>query len=89
MMNSKTNLTNIDDCSNIMIDVKNVSMKFNLGIEKGFSIKQWFVDLGKHKKKRKNESRKWKKKRSKTQCYILVKVVFITYKQVKLSKRMK
>lgn len=55
MMNSKTNLTNIDDCSNIMIDVKNVSMKFNLGIEKGFSIKQWFVDLGKHKKKRKND----------------------------------
>ena len=34
MMNSKTYLTNIDDCSNIMIDVKNVSMKFNLGIEK-------------------------------------------------------
>ena len=30
-------------------------MKFNLGIEKGFSIKQWFVDLGKHKKKRKND----------------------------------
>ena len=55
MMNSKTNFTNIDDCSNIMIDVKNVYMKFNLGIEKGFSIKQWFVDLGKHKKKRKND----------------------------------
>lgn len=55
MMNSKTNLTNIDDCSNMMIDVKNVSMKFNLGIEKGFSIKQWFVDIGKHKNKVNND----------------------------------
>lgn len=55
MMNSKTNLTNTDDCSNIMIDVKNVSMKFNLGIEKGFSIKQWFVDIGKHKNKVNND----------------------------------
>ena len=41
--------------NNIMIDLDNISMKFNLGIEKGFSIKQWFVDLGKHKKKNKNE----------------------------------
>ena len=55
MMNSKTNLTNTDDCSNIMIDVKSVSMKFNLGIEKGFSIKQWFVDIGKHKNKVNND----------------------------------
>lgn len=39
----------------IMINVDNVSMRFNLGIEKGFSIKQWFVDIGKHKKKPKNE----------------------------------
>lgn len=39
----------------IMIDVDNVSMKFNLGIDKGFSLKQWFVDLGKHKKKVKND----------------------------------
>ena len=39
----------------IMINVDNVSMRFNLGIEKGFSIKQWFVDIGKHKKKTKNE----------------------------------
>lgn len=29
----------------IMINVKNVSMRFNLGIEKGFSIKQAFVDM--------------------------------------------
>lgn len=29
----------------IMINVINVSMRFNLGIEKGFSIKQGFVDM--------------------------------------------
>ena len=28
-----------------MIEVKNVSMKFNLGIEKNFSLKQFFVDF--------------------------------------------
>ena len=35
-----------------MIDVRNVSMKFNLGIEKEFSIKQAFVNFfsGKNKK---------------------------------------
>ena len=38
-----------------MIEVENVSMRFNLGIEKGFSLKQWFVDIGKRKKKVKNE----------------------------------
>ncbi len=38
-----------------MIKVKNVSMKFNLGIEKGFSLKQGFVDFFKGKKKQKNE----------------------------------
>ena len=27
----------------IMIEVNDVSMRFNLGIEKGFSLKQWFV----------------------------------------------
>lgn len=37
----------------VMIDVDHVSMRFNLGIEKGFSLKQWFVDFGKHKKKEK------------------------------------
>lgn len=41
--------------NSIMIDVEDVSMKFNLGIDKGFSIKQWFVDIGKHKKKTENE----------------------------------
>ena len=37
-----------------MVEVDQVSMRFNLGIEKGFSLKQWFVDVGhgkKHEKK--------------------------------------
>lgn len=38
-----------------MIEVDNVSMRFNLGIEKGFSLKQWFVDIGSGKKKEKKE----------------------------------
>ena len=38
-----------------MIILKNVSMKFNLGIEKNFSLKQFFIDLLKRKKKKKNE----------------------------------
>ena len=38
------------DARNI-INVENVSMKFNLGIEKNFSLKQAFVDLFKKKKK--------------------------------------
>lgn len=38
-----------------MIKVNNVSMKFNLGIEKNFSLKQFFIDLLKIKKKKKNE----------------------------------
>ena len=44
----------------IMIDVNDVSMRFNLGIEKGFSLKQAFVDMfnkekRKHKKEQKND----------------------------------
>lgn len=39
----------------IMIKADHVSMRFNLGIDKGFSLKQWFVDVGKHKKKEKKE----------------------------------
>lgn len=38
-----------------MINIKNVSMKFNLGIEKDFSIKQAFVNLFTNKSKRKKE----------------------------------
>lgn len=43
-----------------MINIKNVSMKFNLGIDKGFSIKQGFVNLfdPKIRKKRKQEKEK-------------------------------
>ncbi len=40
-----------------MIEVKNVSMKFNLGIEKGFSLKQGFVDMFKKKEKINNDFR--------------------------------
>lgn len=38
-----------------MIEVNNASMRFNLGIEKGFSLKQWFVDVGSGKKKVKQD----------------------------------
>lgn len=38
-----------------MINIKNVSMKFNLGIEKEFSIKQAFINLFTNKGKRKKE----------------------------------
>lgn len=38
-----------------MVEVDNVSMRFNLGIEKGFSLKQWFVDVGSGKKKEKKD----------------------------------
>jgi len=38
-----------------MIEVENASMRFNLGIEKNFSLKQWFIDTAKRKKKEKNE----------------------------------
>lgn len=38
-----------------MIKVNNVSMKFNLGIEKNFSLKQFFIDILSGKKKKKSE----------------------------------
>lgn len=34
-----------------MIEIDHVGMRFNLGIEKGFSLKQWFVDIFSGKKK--------------------------------------
>lgn len=34
-----------------MININNVSMKFNLGIEKNFSLKLLFINMFKHKKK--------------------------------------
>ena len=40
----------------IMIEVNNVSMRFNLGIEKGFSLKQAFVDLFNKEKRKKKKT---------------------------------
>lgn len=59
----------------IMIDISDVSMKFNLGIDKGFSMKQWFVSLGKHKKKEKKDF--WALKDIKFQVYAGEVVGFI------------
>lgn len=42
-----------------MINLKNVSMKFNLGIEKEFSIKQAFIDFFSPKKKKKKKEYFW------------------------------
>lgn len=41
--------------SDIMVEADAVSMRFDLGIERGFSLKQWFVELG-HGANRKKES---------------------------------
>lgn len=43
------------ESNDFMVKVDNVSMRFNLGIEKGFSLKQWFVDIGKGKKHEKKD----------------------------------
>lgn len=43
----------------IMVSVNNVSMRFNLGIDKSFSLKQWFVNLGKKKDKNKSKQEFW------------------------------
>lgn len=43
----------------IMINVINVSMRFNLGIEKAFSIKQGFVDMFNKEKKHKKKEEFW------------------------------
>jgi len=44
----------------VMIEANHVSMRFNLGIDKGFSLKQGFVDLfnPKKRKKRREERKK-------------------------------
>lgn len=55
---------------NIMIEVDNVSMRFNLGIEKGFSLKQGFVDFFNPKK------RKEKKNKNANQFWALSDVNF-------------
>ena len=41
----------------IMINAKNISMKFNLGIEKGFSLKQGFIDIFDKKKRDKKKNK--------------------------------
>ena len=41
--------------TDFMIEVDNVSMRFNLGIEKGFSLKQAFVDIFKKREKPKKQ----------------------------------
>lgn len=42
-----------------MISVKDVSMRFNLGIEKGFSLKQGFVDFFSGKRRKKVNNAFW------------------------------
>lgn len=42
-----------------MISVDNVSMKFNLGIEKNFSLKQFFIDIFKSKKNKSKKEEFW------------------------------
>lgn len=44
---------------NNMIEVKNVSMMFNLGIEKGFSLKQLVIDVLKGKRRKKVNNDFW------------------------------
>ena len=38
-----------------MIEVRDLSMCFDLGIERGFSLKQWFVDAGRGKRRARND----------------------------------
>ena len=56
-----------------MINVSDVSMRFNLGIEKGFSLKQGFVDLFDKKKKE-------EKKKKKNEFWALKNVTFTVKK---------
>ena len=37
----------MDRDGEIMVEARNVSMRFNLGIERGFSFKQWIWGAGK------------------------------------------
>lgn len=53
---------------NNMIELKNVSMKFNLGVEKNFSLKQLFVDI--------LDPRKRKKKGKKSEFWALKNLDF-------------
>lgn len=42
-----------------MVKINDVSMRFNLGIEKEFSLKQWFVDIFKPRKSKKEKPEFW------------------------------
>ncbi|MEG0025704.1 MAG: ABC transporter ATP-binding protein [Bacilli bacterium] len=42
-----------------MIKLENVGIRFNLGIEKNYSFKQWFIDLLKSKKKHQPKPEFW------------------------------
>ena len=44
--------------NDIMVKADHISMRFNLGIEKGFSLKQGFVDLFNFKKRREKKAKK-------------------------------
>ncbi len=48
------------DKKDIMIKVENISMRFNLGIEKGFSLKQGFINFFDFKKRKENKNLKKK-----------------------------
>ena len=41
-----------------MIDIKNVTMKFDMGIEKGFSFKQLFINMLDPRERKKNKKKK-------------------------------
>ena len=43
------------DGGEIMVEARDLSMRFNLGVERGFSFKQWFVDLGSAGRRKKEE----------------------------------
>ena len=41
-----------------MIDIKNVTMKFDMGIEKGFSFKQLFINMLDPRERKKTKRKK-------------------------------
>lgn len=54
-MNNKNNYLNKIKTDAPMIEVEGVSMRFNLGIDKTFSLKQGFIDIFSSKKKKKHK----------------------------------
>lgn len=42
----------MEDPREIMVEARDLEMRFNLGVDKGFSFKQWFVDLGRGARKK-------------------------------------